>query len=256
MTPTLDHLKDMAYRAGVIARDGFNQDHNIVYKSEFDVVTEIDHRSEECIINSIHSQFLDHFIITEERGEIGQNKKHTWYIDPIDGTINYAHSVPYFGISIAYAENNIIQLGVIYQPITDEMFCAQKGTGASLNGKEIHVSSSDKPQSTLLATEYVYGSPGFLKNQQNIHDFDKQFQGVRRCGSCTIDLAYVAGGRYEGFWTHHAHAWDFAAGALIVMEAGGIVTDIHGGQDFLTSPCTIIAANPNIHTMMLKTIDS
>ncbi len=252
MTPKLDDLIEMARRAGEIIRKGYDQGHQIDYKDEFDVVTEIDHQSERAILDIIHSRFPDDYILTEESGELGSERSRVWYIDPLDGTINFAHNIPYFGVSIAYAADGDLKYGVIYQPLLDELFSAEKGKGARLNGRPIHVSAAKALNQTMLANEYSHLEEMIRLNHGDVRYLNAYVQGIRRPGSCTIDLCYVAAGRYEGFWTHHAHTWDFAAGGLIVREAGGIVTNLSGSDDFLTPPCSILAAAPQLHPKIFE----
>jgi myo-inositol-1(or 4)-monophosphatase len=252
MTPRLDDLIEMASRAGEIIRKGYDQRHQIQYKDEFDVVTEIDHQSENAILEIIQSRFADDYILTEESGTLGSERSRVWYIDPLDGTINFAHNIPYFGVSIAYAADGVLQYGVICQPLLDELFSAERGKGAWLNGRPIHVSSAQRLNQTILVNEYSHLDEMIRLNHADVRYLNARVQGIRRPGSCTVDLCYVAAGRYEGFWTHHAHPWDFAAGGLIVQEAGGTVTNLSGGKDFLTPPCSILAASTNLHPQLLE----
>ena len=252
MTPRLDDLIEMARRAGEIIRKGYDQRHHIQYKDEFDVVTEIDHQSENVILEIIQSRFTDDYILTEESGTLGSERSRVWYIDPLDGTINFAHSIPYFGVSIAYAAEGTLQYGVIYQPLLDELFSAERGKGAWMNGRSIHVSPAQRLNQTMLANEYSHLDEMIRLNHADVRYLNAHVQGIRRPGSCTVDLCYVAIGRYEGFWTHHAHPWDFAAGGLIVQEAGGKVTNLSGGKDFLTPPCSILAASAHLHPQLFE----
>ncbi len=254
MTPNLSDLKEMAYAAGEIIRNGYNQAHSIKSKGTFDVVTEIDHKSEALILQAIHSRFTNDYIVTEESGELGSQKQRTWYIDPLDGTINFSHNVPYFGVSIGYAVEGILQFGAVYNPLLDELFTAERGKGATLNGKPIKVSATTELTRCLFVNEYSNEPAVFEINQRNVGHFNQCSQGIRRPGSCVLDLCYVAAGRYEGFWAHHAFPWDFAAGGLIALEAGAQVTDIRGNSDFLTPPCSILAAPPAVHTQLLQAL--
>lgn len=252
MTPTLDDLIEMASRAAEIIRKGYDQRHDIQSKDEFDVVTEIDHQSERAILDIIHSRFPEDYILTEESGKLGFDRRRVWYIDPLDGTINYAHNIPYFGVSIAYAADGVLQFGVVCQPLLAELFSAERDKGAWMNGRPIRVSPEKSLNRTMLANEYSHLDEMVKKNHADVRYLNARAQGIRRPGSCTIDLCYVAAGRYEGFWTHHAHPWDFAAGGLIVQEAGGKVTNLAGGDDFITPPCSILAANPTLHPILFE----
>lgn len=251
--PSLAQIEPLIRYAGKILVDRFGKELDVTHKGEIDLVTEADHLSEEYLINEIHSLFPDHQIITEERGTIGKNERHIWYLDPLDGTVNYAHGLPIFTISLAYQINNNLILGIVYDPVQDELFSAKKGKGAWLNGERINVSSTGDLINSLLVTGFPYDIHVAEKNNlDNFARFSLLSQGVRRLGSAALDLAYVACGRLDGFWEIRIHPWDIAAGALITQEADGIVTGINGGPDFLCEPQSIIAANPNIHPQMIE----
>lgn len=255
MLPTLSDLETIARQAGEILRSGYGQKHQIQHKGTIDLVTEIDHRSEELIITSIRTRFPSHRIITEESGVLSGDSEFVWYIDPLDGTVNYAHDVPIFSVSIAFGTRQKILLGVVYEPMRDECFSAARGQGAFLNGQPVHVSAAEDLGHSLLVTGFGYdlwNNP--VNNLDHFSSFSLQSQGVRRFGSAAIDLCYVAAGRMDGYWELSIRAYDIAAGALMVEEAGGIITRTDGQADYLRPPCSILAANPSIHPLMLQVL--
>jgi myo-inositol-1(or 4)-monophosphatase len=253
MQPTLDEVKKIAYGAGEILRAGFGTQLDIRHKGAVDLVTDVDHRSEDYLVGQIRQAHPDHLIITEESGRLEGNSAHAWHIDPLDGTVNYAHSVPLFGVSVAYAENGQVQLGAVYDPMRDECFYAARGQGAWLNGKRLHVSSAETLVDSLLVTGFPYDRNNPLYN--NLGHFSRLThlsQGVRRLGSAALDMSYVAAGRMDGFWELTISSWDIAAGTLLVEEAGGMVSKFDGNPDMLTPPCSVVAANPTIFPLLIK----
>ena len=255
MQPTLTYLESLARQAGAILRAGYDKEHQVGYKGVIDLVTEVDHQSEKFLLGEIQKTFSGHHIFSEEHGIIEGNDEHIWYIDPLDGTVNYAHHIPIFCVSIAYASQSNLTLGAIYDPMRDEMFLAERGKGASLNGRSLHVSSTTDLQKSLLVTGFPYNAWDTSQdNFANFAKFGKLTQGVRRLGSAALDLSYVAVGRFDGFWEMSLNPWDVAAGGLICEEAGGRVTSVNGEADYLSSPQSIVAATPGIHALMLKVL--
>jgi len=255
MPPSLDELQALARHAGEILRGGYGQEHTIRHKGVTDLVTEIDQHSEDLIIQAIRQTYPDHRIVTEESGSLNGDKDHCWYIDPLDGTLNYAHGLPLFCVSLAFTEQQETVLGVVYDPMKDECFCAERGRGAWLNGQPIHVSDTPDLIHSLLATGFPYDqweSP--FNNLEFFNRFSRRTQGVRRLGSAALDLCYVASGRLDGFWEISLQAWDIAAGGLIVQEAGGVVSQLFGQPHRLSPPVSILAANPTIYPFMLDII--
>ena len=255
LKPSLDLLVDMATHAGEILQSFIGKDLGIQHKSRTDLVTLADHASEKYLIEQIRGEFQNHKINAEESGELAGTAEHQWYLDPLDGTINYAHGIPIYSVSIGYAFQGKMELGVIYDPIRREIFSAQRGRGATLNGKPIHVSHYVDLIDCLLATGFpkdVWGTSN--DNTANFLQFTKMTQAVRRLGSAALDVVYVAAGRLDGFWEPSINDWDIAAGGLIVREAGGIVTNIYGEPGFLNDPISIVAANPAIHPKMLQVL--
>lgn len=250
--PTLSYLENLARGAGAILREGYNKEHQIDYKGVIDLVTEVDHQSEAYLLGEVQRDFPEHHIFTEESGEIQGNDEDMWYIDPLDGTVNYAHHIPVFCVSIGYASHGTLKLAAIYDPLLDEMFSAEQGKGAHLNGKPIRVSSAVELQKSLLATGFPYDTwDTELDNFANFVRLAKRTQGVRRLGSAALDLAYVASGRFDGFWELSLRAWDVAAGALICEEAGARVTNVYGDPGYLSPPLSILASAPGIHRSLL-----
>jgi myo-inositol-1(or 4)-monophosphatase len=253
MTPTLSELERLAREAGAILRAGYSKEHQINYKGVIDLVTEIDHQSEAFLLGEIRGKYPDHHIFAEESGIIQGNDEHIWFVDPLDGTVNYAHHIPVFSVSIGYASQGELTLGVVYEPMRDEMFAAERGQGARLNGKLIRVSATSELQRSLLATGFPYDAWDTKQdNFANFTHFGKMTQGVRRLGSAALDLCYVAAGRFDGFWEMSLKPWDIAAGALIAEEAGAKVTNIHGDRDYLSAPQSVIAAAPGIHVRIVE----
>ncbi|HEU0296829.1 MAG TPA: inositol monophosphatase family protein [Anaerolineales bacterium] len=253
MLPTLSYLKNLADQAGAILRAGYNQDHQVGYKGVIDLVTEVDHQSEAHLLGEVRRDFPDHHIFSEESGIFQGNEEHIWYIDPLDGTVNYAHHVPVFCVSIAYAYRGNLTFGVVYDPLRSEMFTAERGQGAYLNGKRLSASAATELQRSLLVTGFPYDTWDTPQdNFTNFEKFAKLTQGVRRLGSAALDLCYVASGRFDGFWELSLKPWDVAAGGLICEEAGATVTDISGGADYLSAPQSILAAAPGIYARMLE----
>ena len=253
MTPTLSEVERLAREAGIILRAGYSKEHQVNYKGVIDLVTEVDHQSEAYLLGEIRGKYPGHHIFAEESGIIQGNEEQIWYVDPIDGTVNYAHQIPIFSVSIAYASQGSLLLGAVYDPIRDEMFAAERGKGARLNGKPIHVSAATELRRSLLATGFPYDAWNTKQdNFANFVHFAKMTQGVRRLGSAALDLCYVAAGRFDGFWEMSLKPWDVAAGALIAVEAGAIVTNVKGEPDYLSPPQSVISATPGIHAHILQ----
>lgn len=256
MKPTLSDLEKLARGAGAILRDGYNKEHQVVYKGVIDLVTETDHASEAFLINEIQKNFPDSHILAEESGETKGTNEGIWYIDPLDGTVNYAHHIPAFCVSIAYASKGIVTLAAVYDPLRDEMFTAERGKGAFLNGKSIHASNVTELQKSLLVTGFPYDTWNTEKdNFKNFEKLAKMTQGVRRLGSAALDGCYVAAGRFDGFWELTLKPWDIAAAGLVAEEAGARVTAIDGKPDYISTPQSILAAAPGIYEKLLEQLN-
>ncbi len=222
-------------------------------KARNDFVTYVDRTSEQMIIEHLRSAFPSHKILAEEGTAQDTEADYRWIIDPLDGTKNFIQDVPMFAISIALQKGSEIVVGVIYHPANDEMFTAEKGSGAFLNGTPIRVSQRPFSQS-LIATGFPFRAkrnlPSYLLAFEDIF---LQCSGMRRCGSAALDLAYTAAGRFEGFWEIGLSIWDVAAGSLLVQEAGGVVSDFWGGNRYLKTGY-IVAGNADSHTRLVKTL--
>jgi myo-inositol-1(or 4)-monophosphatase len=226
----------------------------IAEKNPSDFVTEIDQAAEQEIINLIKKSYPSHSILAEESGET-KGDDFTWIIDPLDGTRNFIHGFPHFAVSIAVSYKGQIEHGVIYDPLKQELFTATRGRGAQLNSRRIRVSKRTQLEQSLLSTGFPYRhSAVYQEAQRNVLNTLIPISGdVRRTGSAALDLAYVANGRFEGFWELGLKIWDLAAGVLLIKEAGGLVCDIHGGEDYLKSG-NVVAGNPNVLKSLLKVI--
>ncbi len=254
MQPTLQEIIDIAQKAGEILREGFGTVLNIRHKGRIDLVTEMDQHSEDFILSRIKQHYPDDSILTEESGEHGGLTDHCWYIDPLDGTVNYSHALPIYSISIAYAENQQMKMGVVVDPSRNEVFSAERGKGAWLNGKRIHVTEVSELVNSLLITGFPYDTEAVQNNLDNFARFYHEVQAVRRFGSACLDICCVAAGRVDGYWHIKSQAWDIAAATLILQEAGGLVTNLQGEKEFFKPPYCIVAANPHIHPKMLKVL--
>ena len=256
MQPTLSYLEHLARQSGAILRAGYDTEHEVGYKGVIDLVTEVDHQSEKFLLGEVQRDFPDYHILSEESGIIQGDDQNVWYIDPLDGTVNYAHHIPIFCVSIAYASRGTLRLGAVYDPMRDEMFLAERGKGAYLNGRPLRVSSATELQKSLLVTGFPYNAWNTPQdNFANFVKFGKLTQGVRRLGSAAIDLCYVAAGRFEGFWEMALNPWDVAAGGLIAEEAGARVTSITGDADYISAPQSVVASTPGIHARMLEELN-
>ncbi|MBT3322989.1 MAG: inositol monophosphatase [Anaerolineae bacterium] len=254
-SPTLIDIKTLALDAGKILRAGYEKTHQVEYKSLIDPVTEIDYQAEDFLLKAILGKFPTHHILTEESGIIDGDHDHIWYIDPLDGTVNYAHGVPVFCVSIAYAYKNDLKFGAVYDPMRDELFSAVRGQGATMNGKTISASNETELERSLLTTGFPYDMWETVNDNLNDYGkFAKLTQGVRRLGSAALDLCYVAAGRLEGYWEHFVQPWDVAAGGLIAEESGAKVRKINGGKNYLTPPISILAAPPALYKKMDKVL--
>lgn len=226
----------------------------IAEKNPNDFVTEVDQRVEQEIIGIIKKAYPSHGILGEESGE-QQGDEYQWIIDPIDGTRNFIHGFPHFAVSIAVSYKNRIEHGVIYDPLRQELFTASRGKGAQLNDRRIRVAQRKRLQECLLATGFSYR---YLHKKHNLPANVLQALlpicgDIRRAGAATLDLAYVACGRLDGFWEFGLHLWDIAAGILLVKEAGGFISDPLGGETYLKTG-DVVAGNPTIVRQFLKTI--
>lgn len=256
MTKFTDFINNTITNSGNILRSGFGSKFQIDNKiGKNNLVTEYDYKSEKYIIDEIKKAFPTHNIISEEKGSVNNNSEYDWIIDPLDGTVNYANNIPIFSVSIALSKNGQLIAGAVYQPILDELFSAELGNGAKLNGETIKVSNKSDLNTSLLVTGFPYDINNDPKNAiRSFTNIVKRGIPVRRLGSAALDLAYVACGRFEGFWEVNLNSWDVAAGILIVNEAGGKCTN-YSGIDTLINDKEILATNGLIHDELLRVIN-
>jgi myo-inositol-1(or 4)-monophosphatase len=249
----LDAAVEIAQEAGKVLREELERPPSIAYKGDFDLVTQADRRSEAVIVSRLQKYFPEHAVAAEEGTGKDTASEYRWHVDPLDGTTNFAHGYPCFCVSIALALRDELLLGVIYNPVYNELFAAARGEGATLNGKKIRCSKIDALKNSLLCT----GFPNHNRQSHpNIHyywDFTLRSHGVRRDGSAALDLACVAMGRFDSFWEFGLNPWDTAAGIVLVEEAGGKVTDMQGRPYALGGP-SILASNGLIHAEMMKVV--
>lgn len=238
--------------AGAILVDRLGRALQVSNKGDIDLVTEADVASEQLIIERIRSYYPRHSILAEESGDtvtVEGESEWRWIVDPLDGTTNYAHGYPCFCVSIALERQGKLELGVIYDPTRDEIFAGERGQGATLNGRKIQVSQIEELNAAMLCTGFPYNvreRPNFARDFTN---FTMNAQAVRRDGSAALDLAYVACGRFDGFWEDGLNPWDVAAGVLLIEEASGTVTDYEGASLDIYTP-RVLASNGLIHEAM------
>ena len=254
----IDQLRDLAVEvalaAGQIQLDGLNSAREISYKGTVDLVTQIDHACERRIAEMIAARFPDHQLLAEEGTTAGQTSEYRWIVDPVDGTTNYAHGYPIFGVSIAVERAGELLVGVVHAPMLGETFVATRGGGATLNGRPLRVSAVDDLNRALLATGFPYDLRTRPDNNlDHWATFAVRCQAVRRDGSAALNLAYLAAGRFDGFWELTLSPWDMAAGALLIAEAGGQLSDPRGGP-FHHMHHACIASNGLIHQQILDTL--
>ncbi len=250
--PELTQMVEWAKHAGEIARGRFLMEHELGFKGATDLVTEVDHQCEDYLVDKILTAFPSHSILTEESGRLNSGSSDRWYIDPLDGTINYAHRIPLYVISLAFASEGDLQLGVVYDPSRDECFTAQRGKGACLNGNPIHPSGVTDLEKSLHATAFARRDDElFDRNMRYYNHLTRFTQGVRRMGCAALEACYVACGRIDAYWEQQINAWDVAAAALIVEESGGIVTTPDGDPGYFKPPYAVLASAPGIHRQIL-----
>ncbi len=254
MNRYLEAAREAAQKAGRMLRENIDEFSEIFFKGAVDLVTNFDNQSQRIIFQHISTCFPDHDFLAEEGLSKEKGAAFRWIIDPLDGTTNYVHSFPVFCVSIALEGKGEIVLGVVYDPMRDEMFSAVKGGGAFLNGKEIKVSSVDDLDKSLVATGFPYDiRVSDVNNIVHFNNFLPRAQDIRRCGSAAMDLCYVACGRLDGFWELKLMSWDTAAGALIAQEAGGRISDFKN-HEFSIFGSEILATNDLIHQQMVDVL--
>ena len=256
MHPMLNIAVKAARRAGsIINRATRNLDIVAVKeKAANDFVTEVDHEAEQAIIRTLHEAYPGHAILAEESGASGESE-YQWIIDPLDGTTNFLHGFPQYAVAIALRHKGIVTQAVIYDPSRNDLFTATRGRGAYLNDQRMRVSKRDNLRSSLLGTGFPFRSLEHLDAYlATLRHMMASAAGVRRAGSATLDLAYVAAGRLDGFWEFGLSPWDMAAGALLITEAGGLVGDLAGENRYLETG-NIVAGNPRVFVELLKALE-
>ncbi len=251
MSDYLDNGVKIAHEAGRLLAEFYRLRVGFELKGDFDLVTEADRASERLVVERILAHYPGHSIVAEEGGGREGSSEYRWFVDPLDGTTNFAHGYPAFNVTLALERGDEMIVGVVYDPLRDEMFAAERGSGAYLNDHKIHVSPARRLADSLVST----GFPSRKRNQNiNIHFYHQlamSTHGVRRGGSAALDLSYVACGRLEGFWEFGLNPWDLAAGTLLVTEAGGTCSDMRGKPHTLKSP-DLLVDNGLIHDEILE----
>ncbi|MCL4368119.1 MAG: inositol monophosphatase [Actinobacteria bacterium] len=257
LEPPIPLLADAAVAAaraaGAVLLEEFGNERHIEYKGIIDLVTDADRRSEQTVVSMLREHFPDHQILAEEGTSGGTSPRYRWIIDPLDGTTNYAHRYPHFAVSIGLERGGEMLIGVVYDPVLDELFTAQAGSGAFLNGRQLRVSRSEPLQRSLLCTGFPYDHSFLKASLRRWDQLVRDAQAVRRDGSAALDICYVAAGRFDGFWEDHLFPWDMAAGMLIAREAGGSVTDYQGLPPSVYRG-ELVVSNGLIHEAMLTSI--
>lgn len=261
MTANLQHIIEIAREAGQIAREGFNQPrHTALKSSNVDLVTDTDRQVEAFIVEQLTQAYPDYQIVGEEGGVYQQanTNGYRWFIDPIDGTTNFAHGIPHFSVCVGLAGDDVFSplLGVIYDPMRDECFAAERGKGATLNGQSIHVSHTTRLSEAVVASGFPYTKwtdPD--NNATQWGDFVVRSRGVRRFGSAGLDMAYVAAGRFDGYWEHNLNAWDIMPSVICLLEAGGKLTNYNGeAPENASNALRLVASNGLIHDEMVHVL--
>jgi myo-inositol-1(or 4)-monophosphatase len=248
----LEKAVEIAREAGAVLSNYYERRVAFESKGEFDLITEADRASEKLVVERLRSHFPSHAVVAEEGGGHESASEYRWFVDPLDGTTNFAHSFPMFNVTLGLERAGEMIAGVVYDPVAKELFTAERGGGAYLNGHRIHVSQIAKLSDSLSST----GFPSRKRHHNvNIHFYYQVAMvshGVRRTGSAAIDLAYVACGRLDFFWEFGLNPWDVAAGALLVQEAGGRVSDMYGAAHSVTKSGTVLADNTALHAEVLS----
>lgn len=248
----LETAVEIAREAGALLANYFERRVEFELKGEFDLITEADRRSEKLVVEKLRAYFPSHCVVAEEGGGYEGSSEYCWYVDPLDGTTNFAHSFPMFNVTLGLARAGEMIAGVIYDPVRQEMFTAERGCGAYLNHRRIHVSRTARLADSLAST----GFPSRKRHHNiNIHFYYQlamASHGVRRTGSAALDLAYVSCGRLDFFWEFGLKPWDQAAGTLLVTEAGGRISDMNGGPLSITGSDHLLADNRALHEEVVR----
>ncbi len=258
MHPTLNIAIKAARRAATVINRASTQLDllTVQTKSPNDFVTEVDHAAEKAIIEVLRDAFPGHGILAEESGETGPESEFNWIIDPLDGTTNFIHGFPQYAVSIAQTRNGVLEHAVVYDPTSNEMFTASRGSGAFLNDRRIRVSRRTRLNEALLGTGFPFRQFDNVDAYLGMfRELTQKTAGIRRPGAASLDLAYVAAGRLDGFWEMGLSPWDMAAGVLLIQEAGGLVSDLSGEGNFMTTG-NVVAGSPKIFGQLLPIIQS
>lgn len=252
----INRIMGISREAGEIVREGFGKKLQLEYKTNIsDFVTNVDKASERKIIDFIKKEYPKHNILAEESGSDILDSEYTWIIDPLDGTMNFAHGLPIFSVSIGLMKSNELIAGAIYDVMNNIMFSTEKGCGSFQNGNKINVSKNSDLEKSLLVTGFPYNIKQNPDNAiEKFNRFVLNSRGVRRLGSAAIDLCYVANGTFDGFWEVNLHPWDMAAGMLLVKEAGGKITDFMNNKNSIFSK-QLLATNGKVHKKMIKILN-
>lgn len=252
MSKELDVAIEAAKAAGEVLRNGFGRQHQIEYKGEADLVTETDEEAERKVMEVLWEILPDHGILTEESGQTEGQSDARWIIDPLDGTTNYVHGVPFFCTSVALERAGEVVVGVVHEPLANETYAAERGDGVTFNGNPARVSGTDGLRQALLGTSFADRPEKLEAGLDLFGKFAGLLRGVRRLGSGALDLCYVAAGRLDGCYEQGFSAWDVAAGVLIVEEAGGEVTDQRGSRLDLEESKGLVASNGLLHPDLIR----
>jgi myo-inositol-1(or 4)-monophosphatase len=250
----LPHIQQIAREAGDLLMKHFGKV-DVEYKGEVDVVTVADRESEKLIVERLTKLWPEHDLVGEEGARRSHGSDYRWYIDPLDGTTNFAHGYPVFCVSIALEHRKELVAGVVFDPTRNELFAAEKGSGATLNGRLMHVSKIDDLAQSLVATGFPSQKRHKNPNIHFYHHITLKTHGIRRAGSAAMDLAYTACGRFDGYWEFNLNPWDTAAGVLLVREAGGTVSDADGAPFDIASK-EVVASNGLLHGTLLKELQT
>jgi myo-inositol-1(or 4)-monophosphatase len=251
----LETAADIAREAGALLANYFERRVAFELKGDFDLVTEADRASEKLVVERLRSHFPSHSIVAEEGGGHEGSSDYRWFVDPLDGTTNFAHSFPMFNVTLGLERAGEMIAGVIYDPVSQELFAAEQGAGSYLNHRRIRVSQCKRLEESLASTGFPSRKRHLNINIHFYHQMAMASHGVRRTGSAALDLAYVACGRLDAFWEFGLMPWDMAAGSLMVREAGGAVSDMRGGPHSVSSSRDLLADNTTIHDQVLALFD-
>jgi len=240
--------------AGAIQKERYEQEFEIRKKGVIDLVTQVDRSCEDAILRRLRSAFPHHDIVTEESQLEQTGSRYVWFVDPLDGTTNFAHGYPFFCTSVALTVDGVAVAGAVYDPLKDELFTAERGAGAHLNGRRLGVSSESDLLQSLLVTGFPYDLRDDLQAKLRLFNrFMGHARAIRRDGAAALDLCYVAAGRVDGFWEERLQSWDMMAGVVMVEEAGGLITRFDGSPVGLSAD-QIVAAGPALHSAMLQVL--